>query len=238
MTNIDFPSEEEIDAFSYGFYGYGDFESPLWFIGMEEAGGNSADDVTRRIRTWEARGRLPLEDVAKYHDAIMTDGFKSIRKQSTWSALSRIQLSYKSEKVTETTVRRHWREVLGRWGSSTCMIELNPLPSPGITAWNYPKFTEIPFLASRITYNARYRESRISAIRDMITRHSPRAVVFYGKKYESYWSDIAGAKFDKDEIHSYATKGDVKFVSMHHPNARIKGKTNKYLEEIGALLRE
>lgn len=237
MTNLDFPSEEELDSFASGFYGYGDLKSPVWFIGMEEGGGSSADDVTRRIRAWQERGRMPLEDVAQYHDAITPDGFKAIRKQNTWSALSRIQLSYGSDKVTEITVRSHWQEKLGRWGSLTCMMELNPLPSPGIKAWNYPKFTKIPFLASRITYNERYRQNRISSIRDMLMRHSPRAVVFYGKKYEPFWSDIAGVNFEKSQLHSHAMKGGINFVSMHHPNARIQGKTSKYLEEIGTLLR-
>lgn len=237
MTNLDFPSEEEIDEFASGFYGYGEFEAPLWFIGMEEGGGNSAADVTKRIRAWQERGRVPLEDVAKYHDAIMRDGFKSIRKQNTWSALSRIQLSYFSDEVTKTTVRSHWQKQLGRWGSLTCMMELNPLPSPSVRTWKYPSFTEIPFLASRITYNARYRKNRIYAIRDMITRHSPKAVVFYGKKYEPFWSDISGVTFDESQLHSHAKNGGISFISMHHPNAKVQGKTSKYLEEIGAFLR-
>ncbi|MCC5985271.1 MAG: hypothetical protein JJU42_12995 [Rhodobacteraceae bacterium] len=237
MANLDFPSEQEIDEFASGFFGYGEFEAPLWFIGMEEGGGKSASDVARRIRTWQERGRAPLEDVAKYHDAILRDGFKSIRRQNTWSALSRIHLSYVSSETTGNATRNHWQKQLGRWGSLTCMMELNPLPSPGITAWNYPSFTEIPFLASRVAYNARYRNNRISAIREMVARHSPQAIVFYGRKYEPFWSDIAGVTFDEGQIHSQAVKGDVTFVSMHHPNARIKGKTSKYLEEIGAFLR-
>jgi|AntAceMinimDraft_1070359.scaffolds.fasta_scaffold40637_2 hypothetical protein len=238
MTAPDFPTEKEIDEFASGFYGYGDFDSPLWFIGMEEGGGNSAGEVTNRICVWQQRGCVPLEDVAEYHDAFVENGFRSITKQNTWSALSRIQLAYNSGPQSGISVRNHWRQQLGRRGSATCIMELNPLPSPSINTWKYPEFTEMPFLASRIAYNARYRADRIASIKDMIVQHAPKAVIFYGKKYESFWAEIAGATLETEQLHSRVVKGGTTFVSMHHPNARVSGKTSDYLENLGSMLRE
>ncbi|MBU2890580.1 hypothetical protein [Celeribacter halophilus] len=238
MTTLNFPTAEEIDGFATGFYGYGDFEAPLWFIGMEEGGGNSAREVTNRIHVWQQRGCAPLEDVAEYHDAVFENGFNSITKQNTWSALSRIQLAYNSDPVSGMSVRNHWQQQLGRRGSATCIMELNPLPSPSITTWKYPDFTDLPFLASRIAYNARYRADRIASIKDMLAQHEPKAVIFYGKKYERFWAEIAGATFETENLHSRAVKGDTTFVSMHHPNARVRGKTSNYLENLGSMLRD
>ncbi|WP_371055201.1 hypothetical protein [Rhodosalinus sp. K401] len=238
MTALNFPTESEIDEFASGFYGYGDFDSPLWFIGMEEGGGDSAGEVTNRIRAWQQRGCSPLEDVAEYHDAFIESGFSSITKQNTWSALSRIQLAYNSGSKSGLSVRNHWRQQLGRRGSATCIMELNPLPSPSITTWKYPEFTDMPFLASRIAYNARYRSGRIASIKDMNVQHAPKAVIFYGKKYESFWAEIAGVPFEREQFHSRAVKGCTTFISIHHPNARVRGKTNDYLENLGTTLRD
>lgn len=240
MTDPNFPTEKEIDAFAAGFFGYGDLKAPLWFIGMEEGGGNSAGEVARKIRAWEQRGRMSVEDVAEYHDALLKDGFKSLSRQNTWSALSRVQLAYESTTTSGTAVRNHWREKLGRWGSATCILELNPLPSPSITTWKYkdfPECAEMAFLANRVAYNARYRANRIASIKDMLQRSSPQAVVFYGKKYEEFWGQIAGVTFEPNQLHSRAVKGGTTSVSMHHPNARVRGKTNEYLTNLGSMLR-
>lgn len=238
MTAPIFPTENEVDEFASGFYGYGDLEAPLWFIGMEEGGGGSAAEVTKKMRVWQQRGRMLLEDVAGYHDAVVEGGFRSITKQNTWSALSRIQLGYTSAATSGSAVRSHWQKQLGRWGSATCIMELNPLPSPSITTWKYPEFTDIPFLANRVAYNARYRANRIASIRDMLMQSSPQAVVFYGKKYEKFWAEIAGVTFEKDQLHSRAVRGGITFFSMHHPNARVRGKTSEYFANLGYMLRK
>lgn len=237
MTKQALPTENEIDEFAAEFYGYGELNAPLWFVGMEEGGGESAKDVTQHIRTWQKRGRKRLEDLAEYHDEIVDGGFAKITRQNTWTPLSRIQLSYENRSTTTSDVGKHWRETLGRWRSKTCIMELNPLPSPSINTWNYPKFTDISFLADRVAYNARYREKRIHSIKNMIKQGSPNAVVFYGTKYHTFWAQIADAEFEKMGLHSVARNGNVTYVSMHHPNARIRGKTNEYFSELGAFLR-
>jgi hypothetical protein len=238
MTAPDFPTEKKIDEFASGFYGYGDFDSPLWFIGMEEGGGTSAEEVTNRIRAWQQRGCMPLEDVAEYHNAFLKHGYSSITKQNTWSALSRIQLAYNFGPKSGISVRDHWQQQLGRKGSATCIMELNPLPSPSIDTWKYPEFTDMPFLASRIAYNARYRADRIASIKDMLVQHTPKTVIFYGKKYESFWVEVAGSALKTEQLHSRVVKDGTTFVSMHHPNARVRGKTSDYLENLGSMLRK
>jgi hypothetical protein len=44
---IDF--DKELDQFAHNFLGYGNLESPIWFIGMEEGGGNTKEEIKSRL---------------------------------------------------------------------------------------------------------------------------------------------------------------------------------------------
>jgi len=35
------------------FYGYGNWDSPIWFVGIEENGGYSKKEVENRINSWD-----------------------------------------------------------------------------------------------------------------------------------------------------------------------------------------
>ena len=51
-------------------FGYGNLDGDYWFVGMEEGGGNSFEEVNRRIRSWAERGKRELEDLFEYHKEI------------------------------------------------------------------------------------------------------------------------------------------------------------------------
>jgi hypothetical protein len=38
-----------LQDFMSSFYGYGNFQGAYWFIGMEEGGGDSFEEVSRRL---------------------------------------------------------------------------------------------------------------------------------------------------------------------------------------------
>jgi hypothetical protein len=56
--------------FMNAFYGYGNYKAPYWFIGMEEGGGDSFEEVTKRLSVWDRRGRRELEDAAEYFEEV------------------------------------------------------------------------------------------------------------------------------------------------------------------------
>ncbi|WP_224815999.1 hypothetical protein [Hasllibacter sp. MH4015] len=236
MTLNDFPTELEIDEYAFGFYGYGDLEAPLWFVGMEEGGGNSAADVTQRVQTWQDRGRRTVDDVAEFHDAIIDKGFASITNQPTWTMLSRIQLGFDQGAEGARDPKKHWQTILGRQSSKTCVLELNPLPSPSTSKWKYPEFTDYLFLANREVYNLRYRAKRIQTLKNLIEERSPKAVVFFGRMYQPFWEVIAGGLFGSGETPRILENGATTFVSMDHPNARVPGRTKDALARLGAQL--
>jgi hypothetical protein len=46
-----------LEEFINNFYGYGNYHGKYWFIGMEEGGGNSIEEINRRLASWNTRGR-------------------------------------------------------------------------------------------------------------------------------------------------------------------------------------
>ena len=109
--------DELLHAFVFGFFGYGSFSAPYWFVGMEEGGGNTPEDIALRLRAWEARGKRALEDVVDYHLAIgVSKHFDELGVlQPTWNKLIRIQLAAMGESPTTERVRAFQRT---EWGKS------------------------------------------------------------------------------------------------------------------------
>ena len=64
-----------IDEFINKFYGYGNLNSDLWFVGMEEGGGNSFEEINTRLNIWSDRGKKTVEDLVDYHFKIGIDQF-------------------------------------------------------------------------------------------------------------------------------------------------------------------
>lgn len=89
--------EQLLDTFANTFYGYGNEEADYWFVGMEEGGGNSYEEINCRLLTWKQRGQNELELVHTFHQDIgmgMEKFFQNPPKdQHTWSRLIRILLS-------------------------------------------------------------------------------------------------------------------------------------------------
>lgn len=73
-----------LEDFMDRFYGYGNYQGDYWFIGMEEGGGSSFEDIDKRLKTWKKRGRRELEDVAEYHIEM---GITSLFRKRWWAVI-------------------------------------------------------------------------------------------------------------------------------------------------------
>jgi len=224
-----------LQNFVKDFYGYGNYSAPFWFIGMEEGGGGSLDEISQRLTAWDARGRRELEDVAGYHHAIGITRFwdEPVRLQSTWNRLIRIVISAKGHEPSSQEVKDYQRDYLGRENAETCLLELMPLPSPNASNWLYNEISSLSYLANRQSYVKEVAPLRIKHIRSKIAGFSPLLVLFYGLGYLDYWQEIAGISLEPQKIDRvYGSKvGNTLFVAAKHPAARGIG--NKYFHEIG-----
>lgn len=114
------------------FNGYGDYHAPHWLVGMEEGGGGSLAEITRRLTKWHNQGRGALLDLMPQHADGDLSNFASgpAKLQATWSQLIRVVLAIEGKPADKEAVRLYQQTQLGRFGGDTCLIELMPLPSP------------------------------------------------------------------------------------------------------------
>lgn len=229
--------DQLLEAFIRGFYGYGNYLAPLWFIGMEEGGGNSHPEVIERLAAWDRRGRKELENVAEYHRAIGMSFLFDDRPplQKTWKQLIRIALTAHGQTCDAETMREFQKSRLGTENGETCLLELLPLPSPSIAVWLYGEHSALPYLINRETYQRHVANLRIARLQERIVHYQPQAVVFYGLKYLAGWEQIAGVEFrEKSEGVAVSSNGRTLFIAARHPVAM--GVTNEYFQWIGKII--
>jgi hypothetical protein len=226
-------------AFADKFYGYGNYKGCCWFIGMEEGGGGTCEEVQDRLKAWDARGRLELEDLADFHIAIgqVKQFTKPIKLQNTWRALIRILLSAKGEPFNIDDIKKYQGTKLGRHEGRTYLGELLPLPSPGTDKWYYKDWSNLNQVVSREEYIEHYVKARIAHIRQKIADYSPEFVVFYGTRYLEHWKAIADPSpiFVNGAGPTVVTTRGTIFAVVTHPSA--PGVTNAYFDAVGAAIR-
>lgn len=204
MREQEYFSDELLAAYAAHFYGYGEYDGDYWFIGMEEGGGDSLDEVNAKLTNWDKRGQRELEDLAEFHYAIGTvQWFRPHSKiQPTWSKFVRIILAAEDEKLSTESVRCYQTDQLGRKKGESCLLELLPLPSPSLGHWHYAHRSQLSQLRNRQTYMDYYAPRRAIHIRQKVQRHKPKAVVFssIGPQYQIWWKEIAQVTFEAREI--------------------------------------
>lgn len=227
-------------GFMSKFFGYGNYRGAYWFIGMEEGGGDTFAEISRRLSVWKQRGRHEVEDLANYHiDLGIPHWFAgNARLQPTWAKLIRVLLSTEGKSPTREEVRDYQKWCWARNTGEVCLLELLPLPSPSTQQWLYAQHSELPELANRTRYRERWSGPRLQALRQLIATHQPRVVIFYGMSYREYWSAIAGADLrpvlaGEACVHRTAER---LFMALKHPATR--GVSNAYFHEAGRYLRE
>lgn len=235
-----------LEAYINSFYGYGNSTAKYWFVGMEEGGGNSLEEIETRLNLWDKRGRNELEDLFEYHQALGVLKYfgEKPKTQSTWKYLIRLLLSAENQPFTLDKlideIKSYQANQLGRKAGETALIELLPLPSPSVNQWTYGEWSSLPYLNTRKSYRAYCLPKRIRFLQQRILDCQPRHVIFYGSGYATYWEAIADTKFQPIEVGNFQAyvgkKSGTRFVMTVHPAAR--GITYEYFEKIGELIRD
>lgn len=161
------------------FVGYGELDADVWFLGMEEAGGGE-ENLRARLKF------RAVEDCAEAHQIL------GIRKhhwgkkiiQRTWRGMCYIMLCLAGQETTTENIRNYQADQLGRFGHNSLLCELTPIPKPSIGSWGYEEL--IPQYASAADYYSTVLPRRHKYLRELLSKHSPKVVIGYGKKY---WPD-------------------------------------------------
>ena len=176
---------DELEAYMASFFGYGDPNSPIWFVGMEEGGASTNEEITKRLNLWTALGKRPMVDIISEKNRSNNRYFASSNApiQKTWGKIIRATLVALGEESTTKAIKVYQAHRFAREGSECSIIELMPLPAKNIATWAYPDFTNIPYLQSRKEYWEEMAPRRIEALRELISKQKPKAVVFLSKQY-------------------------------------------------------
>ncbi|HEY1428078.1 MAG TPA: hypothetical protein VGF18_00765 [Candidatus Tumulicola sp.] len=168
---------------------------------------------------WLKMGCAELLDMFEHHASHRKDWFsESSGPQRTWQKLIWLLLGYEGQEPNAGDTLRYQRELLGRGGGETALVELSSLPAV---------HNDVP------VQREMFRKERISTIRERLLAWKPRFVVFYSpdKRYTEAWNEIAGVRLDRDTPTRH--EGTV-FVVTYHPNGQWK---KAYWTEMGRRLR-
>ena len=171
-------SNKELDHL-LNFIGYGRLDAPVWFIGMEEAGGGE-DNLRARLNFRQVEDNYEAHKILgilKHHE-----GKKVI--QRTWRGMCYIMLCLEGKEPEREAIRHYQADLLGRYKGNTLLTELLPIPKPKTGSWGYEEL--IPQFFSHSDYIKRIKPQRIKIFREFIKKHNPKAVICYGK---GYWKD-------------------------------------------------
>jgi len=236
---------ELLSDYAQTFFGYGRWEAPVWFVGIEAGGGKDIQTVHDRLQAWAASGHNnDLEDAPSFHSASNNTLWHQpdATLQSTWKQLIRMLLLARGLDDTDNALRHYQRTKLGTATGETCLVELLPLPSPGRNDWNYSAWSDLPWLQTRAAYEQKILSHRISLLRERINHHRPRVVIFYGDGQLKHWQRIIGSGTYQrpiaDKLIAHERDGIAFFVTRHptHPDLRMTG--DNYFQEIGRFFHD
>ena len=225
------------------FLGFGHWNAPIWFIGIEEAGGWKVEEVENRLRVWDELGRQPLEDAPRFYPASGNTFWygANAKIQRTWSQLIRVLLLAQGRADTDDAILSYQLSQLGAKNGETCLMELLPLPSPNTRDWNYNQWSTLAWLQSRNSYINEIHVGRVNELRRQINNRKPRVVIFYGltlpdRSLLPSWSSIGVGCFQQaiqdEEILLWRENANTIFFVMRHSVAE----NDEYFRKIGRYL--
>lgn len=230
------------------FYGYGNFNSQIWFIGMEPGAPEEIEWIKKFFDVWKNRGEPSIDNVKESH---LETGIRHYTKwfegncpiEKTWGGLIKILLTIEgNDNIAKNEIQSYQNEKLGNEKSNHCLIELLPLPSPPSknNKWPYEDI-EVKEIADRKSYTEKYIYSRSTQIKELINAYNPEIIIFYSLTYKKFWEKIAGQEFSlcygtfQKKVWCVEEKNTL-YLIIAHPASW--GKFGNYFVDVGKFIRK
>ena len=181
------------------FWGYGNLNSDVWFVGMEE-GYNETNEIL--FERFKATAHAAVFDI--YEDLKVDPGHvywfeESAPTQPTYRPLIYIHRFLQTGvEPTIEEIREYQIRKFGRKTADHAVLELMPLPSKSIkeSDWLYAD-SGVYGLSTRKEYLATYKSTRVRELHALIQEHKPKLVLFYSRGYLPDWQQIAEVPFEE-----------------------------------------
>ena len=191
--------EEALRHWIDHFYGYGSWDSSIWFIGYEESGGDLPEEVAEKLDYFMSAHRSANEPVlcnirdlyrkvtfrvSGPRGKLFSDFYEhrfgaNAVQHGFWKNMIAFVHGYKNETLPD--LLGYQKKSFAQPSSREALIQLYPLPAHN-HAWYYSwlDLPELDFLKSRTSYQEHLFESRMNTILQKINQHKPELVLFYG----------------------------------------------------------
>lgn len=237
-----FIEEKQLQHWIDHFYGYGSWNSPIWFIGYEENGGDAPEEVAEKLNyfhgahstsdgpalcdirelykrvTFRAEGPR-AEKFANHYEYRFGSRAKTLH--GAWKNLIAFQHAYRKKKTPN--LLSYQRNSFLSSSAKEALIQFYPLPAHN-HAWYYSWLqlsSQFKFLKSRSLYEEHVYARRVKTIFDKIKTHQPEVVLMYGMENINALKQSAVENFPEAKFKM--VKG-IKLVIPQHHIARA-GKT-------------
>ena len=181
------------------FWGYGNLNGSVWFVGMEEGCDGSISKLIERFTTTSNGEVFDIYDDMRNSPDHMKWFEEDAPTQATYRKLIYLLLYLQNLKEpTLEDIREYQIKHFGRKKSEHAVLELMPLPSRSIKQedWVYAS-SGIKGLSSRKEYLERYKPERIKRLRELIQKHKPKFVIFYSLTYLNDWQEVASVPLEE-----------------------------------------
>jgi hypothetical protein len=226
-------TKELIENRINNFLGYGNLNSDIWFIGMEEGFDGTLEELEQRFKATYNKKVIDIQNDMGSTTDHMKWFVKNPPLQRTYSKIARMLLLFGGKEISNNIIRNYQSNQLARIDSNHCLLEFMPLPNRSLNKsdWLYQQFN-IDYLQDRKTYLNIVRKIRNKLFKNLIKEHNPKIVIYYSLTYLDKWSNILEAKFTSilsERLYCYELDGTCHFVTPH-PTAH--GLTNKEWDNI------
>lgn len=222
------------------FWGYGNLDGDVWFVGMEEGCDGSIPNLIKRF---ESTAHTAVVDI----HADMQDNEEHLRwfqkgapTQSTYRRLIYLLLYFQHKQTpTLEDIREYQINNFGRTKSNHALLELMPLPARSLKAkdWIYGD-SGVEGLSSRREYLKRYKPERIKRLRELIQQHKPKVVICYSMVYLEDWKQITDASFQEVIPKKLYRAKDDHTVYAVVPHSVARGMSNNDWAQIATIITE
>ena len=211
------------------FWGYGNLQSDIWFVGMEEGFHGSLEDLNNRFQKTKNKNVIDIkDDMIGVKDHIKWFNNNS-NLQKTWHKLIFILLTLRSKENTAIDDLKHFqRNEFARLNSDHCSLEFMPLPSKSVNPrdWMYKQFG-VDYLKNRKEYTKKIMPLRISLFKKIISQYKPKIIIFYSLSYLDKWKEIIGKSSIIHSKEIYYSKNNESVANASAASEIPPGNTNE-----------
>lgn len=220
------------------FWGYGNLDGDIWFVGMEEGYSDKNESLEHRFKATTGSQVYDIYDDLKVDPGHVFWFEEGAPTQSTYRKIIYLYLYLKNNIEPKLEdIRQFQISDLGRKKSQHALLELMPLPSKSIKEkdWLYTDFN-IEGLSSRKTYLRTYKPERVKSLHTLIRKHKPKIVIFYSRTYMEDWVSVAEVPFEELISKKLCIAKDDNTIYVVVPHSTSRGTTSAEWKNIAETL--